>query len=787
MDKIEEIINRIDSNQKRESKNLFLKYLKKWPWFVLMGIIGLGIGFFYYKYSPNKYQVDSRILIKDSEGSMNSVLAFNQSSAQLRNQKLNIENQIGILKSYTLFNKAITNLNWDYTWYQKELLYNRELYNNDPMNLTIPPNAINARNILIEIIPQNEEQYIITAEGITDINGYRQEFEFEEFVTFDQPFTNEFFNFTLSKGNASVDENETYFLKFNSAHSLTSQYLNRTNVELENMNSELILISLEGTNPLKDADFINELTEVFVQFGMENENQNSEKSAEFIDDQLSRIKKNLATAEENFSDYRQSNKVMNLGQEAQLVYQKLEEIENQQYLTQLQLDYFEELIQYLDDSEKIAEMVNPSVVGINDATLNSILAKLTELYSRREELSYSVQEKNPKLILLDKEIKIARDGLEENVQNQLEATQSKMQSLNQRFDEAQARLSRLPNTEKEVVSLQRDFDLNNELYTYMLQKKAESDIAKASVAPKVQVIDAALPEASVKTGPNLVKLAGAGFMGGVTLTFMGIILLGFFNTKIETREEIEKWSTLPVLEGIVKHKYRSNLPVIHHPRSGIAESFRGLKSNINALTDKPGSKVVSINSLVPGEGKSFISSNFSVVLTKTNAKVLLIGADLHKPTLHQFLKVKETFGLSDYLSGEKRIEDIIHSTSIQNLSFIQAGTILENPSDLLDNEKLGLLIDRTRKMFDYIIIDNAPLLLVPDAISTSKFSDVSLFVLRLNHSHKEQTKQINKVADFNKIKHAAIVVNGTADRGYGYGKKYWKKGYGEYKQNMSIA
>jgi capsular exopolysaccharide synthesis family protein len=321
----------------------------------------------------------------------------------------------------------------------------------------------------------------------------------------------------------------------------------------------------------------------------------------------------------------------------------------------------------------------------------------------------------------------------------------------------------------------------------MLQKKAEASISKASIAPEVQVIDPAIVDAAIKVGPSMVKNVFAGLMGGFILPFVFITLVGFFNNKIETREEIEKSSHIPVLEGIIQHKYNTKLPVIQHPRSGIAESFRGLKSNLNAILEQPGAKVVSINSLIPGEGKSFISSNFSAILTKANKKVLLIGADLHKPTLHKYLDVQESFGLSNYFKNEKAIEEIITNTSVPNLQFIQAGPIPNNPSDLLDNNKFERLVDVARLMFDYIIIDNAPILLVPDAILTSSFSDVSLFILRINHSHKDQIKQINKVVDFNKVKRAAIVINDAPDRGYGYGNKYWKKGYGEYKNKMSIA
>ncbi|WP_319502705.1 polysaccharide biosynthesis tyrosine autokinase [uncultured Draconibacterium sp.] len=789
MEKIEDILKIMDSAEKKRTKTVLVRYLKKWPWFVAFCITGIFIGYFHYRNSPNIFQIKSRILIINEEGPLSSVLAFDNSVSNF-GKKANIENKIGILQSYTLYRKALENLNWDYSWYVKKMLYNAELYNGDPFELVLPPGANNAKNIQIEIEVLNNNEYKLQAKGETYLNGYAQYVDISETVKFGELWINNFFNFQLNKANGLVGE--TYILKFNDVNTLTSQYLDKTKIELEELNSDIISITVNGENAQKEADFINELNKVFIRSGMEKRNENSENSVEFIDSQLSRIKKSLGNAEENFSNYRTNNQVMNLGQEAQLIYAKLEEIEQEQYLTQLQIDFYIQLQQYLDNAKKIGEMVNPSIIGITDENLNSTLQNLKELHARREVLTYSVQEKNPKLILLDKEIKITRDGLEETLKNQLKATQSKKESLDERSKTVQQRLSKLPETEKKLISIQRDFDLNNELYTYMLQKKAEVSISKASISPEVQVIDDALVEAAKQVGPNIILNVGTGIVGGLFIPFAIISLLSFFNNKIESLEEVEKESIIPVFEGIIKHKYKSKLPIIDHPRSGVAECFRGVKSNINTLLDgRSNSNIISINSLVPAEGKSFISANLSATFSKTNKKVLLIGADLHKPALHNFLLVKESYGLSNYLNEEKNLEDITTKTSIPNLYFIQAGSFQKNPSDLFDTEKFKEFIEQIKRKFDYIIIDNAPLLLVPDAILTSHISNISLFILRENCSHKEQIKQINKIVRFNNLKTAAIVMNDISSNsfGYGYGNKgkYWKKGYGEYRQTMKIV
>lgn len=777
MDRIEEIINLIESQEKKETKNFFMKYLKQWPWFIAFSAIGVVLGYLLFVNSPSIYEVESRILIKSEDKSLTNLLSFD--NRELKVENVNIENQVGKLHSYTLFNEAIKNLNWQISWYSKERLYKKELYKKSPLIVDSPVNVLNAKDIFIEIEILNDKEYELKAKGETSQNGYPQIIDLEKTVKFGEPFVNDFFNFTIHKENENISG--TYYLKFNDFQSLTNAFLNKTNITRESLNSDIVSIKIEGENVQKNADFINELNNVFINYGMSDKNKNSENSMEFIDSQLEKIKGSLSTAQNNFSSYRKSNQVMDMGQEAQQVSAKLAEIDNEKYTTELQIKYYKELQQYLDDARQLKQMVNPSVKGLTDENLNSMLNKLMDLYGRREVLTFSVQSNNPSMILIEKEIKLTRDALDETLKNQLKITESTMESIKSRYVEIENRLKKLPETEKQLVGIKREFDLNNELYTFLMQKKAEAAITKASIVPEVEVIDAAFPEASSYMGPNLIINVFGGAVGGFIIPFIFITLVNFFSNKIESRDEIEKNSKLPVLEGIIRHKYKELLPVFNHPRSGIAESFRGLKSELHALVEQPGTKVISINSLIPGEGKSFISSNFSAIIAKTNKKVLLIGADLHKPTLHKYLDVKETFGLSNYFLNEKSFEEIIATTFIPNLHFIQAGPIPKNPSELLDSSKYKDLVEKARQMFDFIIIDNAPVLLVPDSILVCNFSDINLFILRLNHSHKDQIKQIGKIVDLYKIRNTALLINGTQDRGYGYGKKYWKKGYGELK------
>lgn len=784
MNNVEDIIRKIDSDKDNKLQKELRRYLKNWYWFVISAVVGGALSFFLYTQSPVTYEIKSRILAESKNEEINSLLSFNDKT-QPTSTNTGFEDKIAILRSYSLFNKALRKLNWQTSWFEKGWFHNWELYNNPPFKLEVSDQAENLQNVPIEVVALNENTYRISAEYFASTEKGTQEVKLDKQVKFGQAFRTSDFDFILNRGYGAIGH--PYVLVFNNLNDLTNEYLKKTNITSEYQGSNLINISIKGTNKKKEADFINELNDVFINFGVENRNISSNKSLEFIESQISRVKDKLQVAERNFSSYRKDKQVMNLSQEAQLIYQRLEKIENEKYLTEIQLEYYKNLQQYLDDSKKISEMVSPAVMGINDQGLTNMLSKLMELYNKRELLAYSVKEKNPSYQLLEKEITLERNSLDELLKNQIRSTESVIRSAEKRSAELEQKIRELPETEKNLIGIQREFDLNNEMYTYLMQKRAEASISKASIAPEVQVIDPALEESAKQLGPLLIRYLGTGIVGGLMLPFLIIALLGLFISKIETREEVEAAAHIPVLEGIVKHGYKSKLPVLQHPHSGISESFRGLKTNINTILNKDDCKVVSVNSLIPGEGKSFISSSLSAILAKGKHKVLLIGADLHKPNLQDYLEVDSSNGLSNYLLGEKSIEEITFVSPIPDLHIIHAGPPQENPSDLLDSDGLSQLVQVCRKKYDYIIIDNAPLLLIPDAISTSSFSDISLFILRLHHSHKDETKQINRLVGFNRIKNAAIVINGSPDRGYGYGKKYWKKGYGEYRFKMHIA
>jgi capsular exopolysaccharide synthesis family protein len=784
MDKIEDLLNSMELESKTNRTNIFLKYIDNWYWFAVFCGAGLIAGFILFTTSPQAYRVQSRLLIPTEENALSSMIPFN-TSVLPKYQK--IENQIGILQSFSLYKKALENLKWESAFYKKDGLNMLELYEDKPFELKVPVNARNLAGVKLEIMPVNDLEYEVSVDDKIVRDGIKQPLKFTQKANFNSAFKTPNFEFTLNRKDCV--NGQIYYLVFHDINSLTQQYLKDVKISLEDKKSELINLQLVGPNPKKSADFINELNQVFISYGVKKKNQTSENSINFIDTTLIGISNSLKNAELNLSNYRKDNKVLDLGSESKVIYEKLEEIENEKYLAKMRIEYYKNLQTYIGDAKKIKQMITPSIIGITDAGLNGLLPKLMDLYSKREVLSYSVEENNPSLILLDKEIQLTSNALSETLNNLLKNAEIEMQSMEVRYASIQERLSKLPDTERKLISIQRDFNLNNELYTYLLQKKAEASISLASNIPQVQIIDPAMVEAAQHIGPNLYKDLMGGFGLGFLFPFMFILITELFNTKIESVEEIEKLTKLQILDGIIHSKYKDSLPVIKNPNSGIAESFRLLKANLRILLESPEKKIISFNSLVSGEGKSFISSNFAIILSLsvTGKKVLLIEGDMRKPKLGKLFTESNANGLSTYLQGKKEFNEIVYETSTPNLYFAPAGEIPPNPTEILESNRFKQFMEEAKSQFDYIILDNAPIALVPDGLLTSQFVDLNIFVLRLNYSRKKEIKDINRAVSVNDIKNAIIVVNDSNKKQYGYGNKYWKNGYGNYVKMNRIA
>lgn len=780
----DELLKLLDQKEPEpvDIKEILFKFLRYWHWFVIAGVLGVASAIIYNKYAPPGYSVSSLVLVKEKSGDgMNLDDLF--SSFQLKSD-VKIENHIGVLTSFSLNRKVVENLRWYTSWYKDMPFGDYNLYGNEPYQIIMESPKNNLTNIPIFIKNLGDGTYSVKVDAKTLYHETEISVDFEETGKFGEKFSNKYFSFVLNElqpdNEELIDEDDLYFV-FNDLDLLALDYLKRLEISAVNKNADLIKMDLEGQSPAMEIAYLNELGQVYIQFGLSEKNLTSENTIEFIDTQLGAIVDTLKVAGNNFTNFRANNNVFDLEQKATLVLDKLVELDSRKSMIKMQYDYYQNLNSYLGDAEKLKKMIAPSVVGITDVGLNNMLLKINELYSKKEALSYSLEAKNPGIQMIDRELEYALKSLSENLKNLVINTQLELASVQEQIDRVNKELENYPKTEQELINIKRNFDLNNELYTFLLQKRAEAEITKASNIPDIKVLDQASSSTLEKTAPKKLLNLMISLVLFLAIPFVIIVVREYFDDTVKTKEDLQKLTSIPVAGSIIHNKFQSNgsvnIPVVEHPRSVIAESMRALRTNLDYFHPSKDPLVVGIHSVIPGEGKSFVSLNLASIISMNNKKVILVDADMRRPTLSTRLQMNEKEGLSTYLIGHHRLEQVIKKTGIGNLDVILSGMIPPNPAELLGSQAFKELVEKLKKDYDVILIDNAPSNMVTDGAIVRQFTSVDLFVVRQGYSHKKLIDLINQLTDNNQQKKTGIVFNDVNHQKYYGNYSYQYGGY----------
>lgn len=765
--------NNNESIKQEESiniKKIIYQMLGQWPLFLIFGILGLGGATAYTHLTKPTYKVTGSLLIPQDSKGFDMKELFD---VDMEQNFTKINNQIEILKSSFTIKKTLRSLNWRTSWYKKQLFLWNGIYRQEPFEVVEPPSSMNPSGIRIYITPKGESKYTVSACGIIQNKGIKTKVDLEANGEFGKPFRKGTFSFTLLKKVNNTDtRDENYYFVFNDLNQSTMSYQKRLNATVKDEYTDIVICSITGEEPDKESDFLNKLVEVYIVQKMDLQNEAQRRSLEFINEQLSRISDSLNISGNKFTEFRSRNDIIDLGTEGTMVMTNLKDIETEKAKSQVQLDYFRSVLSYLEKSGDLTKLVSPSVVGIEDASLNLLVVKLGDLYNRRQILSFTAKPNNPTLVMLDKELAQVRNRLNENLRNLIENATQSINSLKQRQEGISTQLNKLPAKEQKMINIQRQYTLTNEIYTFLLQKRAETNIALASSISDVQIIETASPDTATSIGLAPKMILCIGFILGLCLPTAFILLVNFFDSRILTQEDIESNTQLPIIGNIMHSLDASELTVFVNPKSNIAESFRDLRTNLEFMLTGPNAKVISIHSTNPGEGKSYNSINMSTILAMNEHKVLLIGADMRKPKLHKIFNTSNKHGLSTYLIGVDTFDQVIYPTQIENLSIMPSGPIPPNPSEILSKSAMKELIEWARQHYDYIVLDNAPVAMVTDGIIVSRLSDLNIFILRFAMSHKHQLEIINQFAATKKVTDIGIIVNDI--KANSFGKNYYK-------------
>ncbi len=694
---------------------------------------------------------------------------------------VNLENEMGILTSYDLNYKVITQLDeFKISYFLKnKFSADKELYKSSPFEVIVDSTSKNPQfKYFVKILDsktfeiwKNKEKHkkLKFGEYFTDGN-------IKFFILKTQYFSPAYYGRTF------------YFIKHNVAQ-LAHEYSQRLKINKRSPNSSILWLWMETSVPYKDIDYLNKLAELYIKQRLEQKNQIAIKTIEFIDNQLKTFSDSLKQAEDLMQNLKQKNihitdKGANLNDELKTIELQIKKLEIKQ-------TYYKQLLQILENSD-YQSIVPPAAIGIDDKILDDYLMKLSDAIYSKQIIDLTVKQDQIIPIAKLKQVKIQqiKNSLIQYIKQAISYTQNSIKELKNKKQQIQEELLQIPIAERELMQITRKFDINNQIYTFLMERRMEAGITLASSKPDARVIDKARPETiRFKKKVGYISTTKA-IIFSIILAFTIIFLINILDTKIKNKNEIEALTKIPIAGTITHNKTGSILPVINHPRSTIAESFRSLKTNLLYFSiDKPAKKIL-ITSTISSEGKSFIASNLAALFAISNKKTVIVETDLRKPKIHNNFNVDNNVGISTYLIGESQYEQILIKTNIDNLWIIPSGEIPPNPVELLESQKMQKLVKKLEQDFDYIIFDTPPVGIVTDALVIARYSDIFLFVIRLLYSTRQSIKLINDIKSKHGIEKIMIVVNDIRislmygikygyNYGYGYGYGY-SYGYGYY-------
>ena len=784
-----------EENEKIDLKNVVNRLLIFWKLITLSTIAFLLIGVLYIRYTSKIYKSSTTLLIKEeSNSSLGAENLFD--GIDLFGGQKNIKNEIGILKSFSLTKKTLEQLNFRVSYFHDGKFKSEEIYLKSPFSVVLSnaKNTIVNQEFKIKILSENEFNISIDCDEVKPFDLKTENFASNNEVSvnynknhqFGELISTPFFELTVLKNNLELFTEEGwnyYFFKIHNYNELTDQYLSQQSVNEIDKDASILRISLEGTNPKKINDFLEKFNQLYLQSGLNEKNQIASNTIFFINNQLSSISDSLAKVENELERFKQKNPKVQIINNDFSTFSQIEKLEEEKAILEFNNKYYLSLKTYFDDNNSAKNIVVPSAMGINDPLLNELISELSNLYSQLEVASVNSKEEHPVVQSLQKQISNTKVKLNENIENIISSSELSLIDIDNRIGNIENEIEQLPQQERLLLNIQRKFNLNENIYNYLLEKRAEASITKASNVSDHKVVDSPRLISKYPIKPNRTLVYLLCLLIGIGLPTLAITIYFSFNNKIIDKKDIDNIISFPNIGKIMFNEEENDLINVKSPKSSIAESFRSIRTNIQYLASDKKQKVICLTSSVSGEGKTFISMNLASIISLTGDKTLLIGADLRKPKISNSFSLKNTTGLSSYLSNQNTKEDIIQHTNNKNLDIILSGPIPPNPSELLNLERMKNLIEELKSQYKYIIIDTPPIGLVSDGIILMDYADINLYVVRQNFTTKDMLHNFKETVNYNKLKDINIVINGiTTNRSsYGYGYGYGSdNGYGYY-------
>ncbi|MET3035622.1 polysaccharide biosynthesis tyrosine autokinase [Chryseobacterium sp. NRRL B-14859] len=755
-----------ENEEKLDLRKILGKYLVKWPWFVGSVILFLIGAFIYLRYSIPQYQSVTTLKFDKKQPDISGALADLDNLGLGLSNADELKSEIAVVTSRPILLKVVENLNLNVQYYNSGEIKDSELFAKIP--------------IIAKVISYSDENKFISSEYIVkEVNGNDFVLEDNEKKlikgSFDRKLKLDFGTVILQKV-PGLAFNSKYKIVFWNPLEKVKGLERKIKVNLPDQKAMLMDISIEGTVPDKSEAILNEVTKQYNLDGLKDKNLQAQNTQEFIDKRLEVITRDLSGVENQKEDFQNRNRIVDLQAQAQLALQNTSDNTKVLLQQQTQLDLLNSL---QAEASKGDNQLMPSNLGLNPSLEHAISQYNTLVISRNKTLKQATNE-NPAVIEMNKEITSLKNIVRDNIRQQKATIQASIAQINGQISANTGMIEKVPGQSKVYRGIERQQNLKEQLFLFLLQKREENAINLSVNVPKAKIVNPAYTiDAPVSPKKMIILLAA--IVLGLLIPFVIFYLFFIWDDKIYSRSDVTERTSLGVLADIPSLKDDQNHLVQKNDFSELAEAFRILVSNLKfILPSKDSAKIIMVTSSVKGEGKTLVSVNLALTLGNSNGRSLLIGSDIRNPQIQRYdnepIKSK---GLTEYLYDvSTSVDELIHTSDTNpNCDVIYAGSIPPNPQELLSNGRYQELINKMSSHYAYIVIDSAPLMLVSDTLNIADTADATLYVVRSGVSRNVLIDFANSLVKESKLSNVSFVINDVSKNvgGYGYGYNY---GYG---------
>ncbi len=737
------------------------RFIPYWPLFLIFIALGIAAAYLYMRITPARYETTASILIKDENKGASQSKTI-ESLDQLSPKKI-IDNEMEVIQSSSLLSQVVNQLHLSAPVSRELKMKTISAYSTTPISIEVAS---------VDSFKEVEKVYFEYNKMLSKvkIGGY----SYPVNTWLSTPYGK--LKFKTVPGNYILEEGKLFFSLIKSKKVVTS-IGESLKVSTTNKMTSILNLSLIDEDAKRGEDILNELISAYNKAILRDKNDLADNTIKFLEVRLGSVQQDLNAIEKKIQNFKSQRGAVDMGTQGRLFLENVSMNDQKMSEINIQLAVLNQVEGFVKSNGSQSGVV-PSTLGVTDPTLSQLVDKLSSSELEYERLKSTTAENNPILLSLKDKIEKIKPSIINNIIGQrrsLQASRSNISSTNNLYTSV---LSSIPAKERELIEINREQNIKSNIYTFLLQKREETALSFASGVADSRIIDRAESgDKPVSPKKKIVYLSS--FLASILLAMGFVYGRESLNGKIMFRQEIEQFTDLPIIGEISIENSKNPIVISEHKKTFIAEQFRKLRVSLSYMGVNSKRKRILVTSSISGEGKSFVATNLALTLSLSNKKVVLVDFDLNNPSINNKLKLTHQKGIAEYLNDEVELNDIIIQTDINsNFHMISPGKLPYNPTELIMNGKVEEMLNKLDKVFDFIIIDTAPVMPVTDAYLLSPYCHATLFVIRHGFTPKVFVERIDKNNKINPLHNAAIVFNGVTPRGFGYSHYGYGYGYG---------